>query len=203
MAWLPNVLGPVFAEKRAPVPQHERTWGGAAFFRIYATRDGRHVVLGGQEIKFVRTLLGALGRPDLIALTERGPGPHQQPLVDFLAQTFLARTQAEWIAWFADRDVCFAPVLDLREAFDQPQPRLRGMLLHDEAGREHLGLPIKFTAPVLAAPRLGEHTHAVLAASGLAADTLARLVNSRAIPPPATPPAGLDPGQGPGGPAAG
>ena len=37
VAWLPNVLGPVFVEKRAPVPKAERTWGGSAFYQIYRT----------------------------------------------------------------------------------------------------------------------------------------------------------------------
>jgi crotonobetainyl-CoA:carnitine CoA-transferase CaiB-like acyl-CoA transferase len=56
LAWLPSARSGVRRE-RAPVPQHERPWGGGAFCRIYRTRDGRHVVLGGQEIKFVRNLL--------------------------------------------------------------------------------------------------------------------------------------------------
>ena len=34
-------------------------------------------------MKFVRSLLGALGRLDLAPLCER-PGPHQQPVMDFL-----------------------------------------------------------------------------------------------------------------------
>ena len=170
LAWLPNVLGPVFVEKRAPVPQNERTWGGGAFYRIYRTRDGRHVVLGGQEIKFVRNLLTEWGRPDLIALCERGPGPHQQPVVEFLQGQFETRTQAEWIEWFRGRDVCFAPVKNLREAFDDPQAHARGMRLVDELGQEHIGLPIKFAAEPGRAdfrlPRLGEHTEEVLQSAG-------------------------------------
>lgn len=193
---LPNVLGPVFVEKRAPVPQHERTWGGAAFYRVYETRDGRHVVLGAQEIKFVRNLLGALGRSEFVALAERGPGPHQRPLIEFLEHTFRTRTQAEWIEWFAGRDVGFAPVLGLREAFDRPQVRERGMLLEDEAGREHIGIPIKFTGepgrPDFALPRLGEHTREVLGAVGFDAAALARLAASGAIPS-ADAPGGPDP----------
>jgi crotonobetainyl-CoA:carnitine CoA-transferase CaiB-like acyl-CoA transferase len=144
LAWLPNVLGPVFVEKRAPVPSHERTWGGGAFYRIYRTRDARHVVLGGQEPKFVRNLLTEWGRPDLIELCERGPGPHQQPVVEFLQGVFATRTQAEWVDWFRGRDICFAPVKNLREAFDDPQANARGMRLLDEFGQEHIGLPIKF-----------------------------------------------------------
>lgn len=144
VAWLPNVLGPVFVEKRAPVPQQERTWGGSAFYRIYRTRDGRHLVLGAQEMKFVRNLLQEFGRPDLAELAGRGPGPHQQPLVEFLQERFATRTQAQWVEWFRGKDIGFAPVLDLREACDDAQVRERGMLVVDEDGIEHLGVPIRF-----------------------------------------------------------
>lgn len=109
VAWLPNVLGPVFVENRAPAPKTERTWGGAAFYNIYATRDGRHVVLGAQEMKFVRALLTDLGRPELAALCAHGPGLHQRPVIDFLRDAFKQRTQAQWVEWFRGRDVSFAP----------------------------------------------------------------------------------------------
>jgi len=161
MAWLPNVLGPVFVEKRPPVPAEERTWGGAAFYRIYRTRDGRHVVLGAQEIKFVRNLLEAFGRPELVALAERGPGRHQLPLVAFLRERFAERTQAEWVEWFRDKDIGFAPVRNLREAFDDEHVRARGMLVVDEDGIEHLGVPIRYAReparPRFRVPSLGEH----------------------------------------------
>jgi crotonobetainyl-CoA:carnitine CoA-transferase CaiB-like acyl-CoA transferase len=168
MAWLPNVLGPVFVEKRAPVAKHERTWGGAAFYRIYRTRDGRHVVLGAQELKFVRNLLGELGRLDLVELAERGPGPHQQPLVDYLQAQFETRTQAEWVEWFRGRDIGFAPVRNLREAFDDDHVRERGMLLLDPEGIEHLGVPIRFKEepglPRFDVPSQGQHNDAVVGA---------------------------------------
>ncbi len=168
MAWLPNVLGPVFVEKRAPIPSHERTWGGAAFYRIYRTRDGRHVALGAQELKFVRNLLGEFGRLDLAELAERGPGPHQVPLVEFLQGKFAERTQQEWIDWFKGKDIGFAPVRNLREAFDAPHVRQRGMLLHDAEGIEHIGVPIRFldepARPDLRVPSLDEHGAALATA---------------------------------------
>ena len=171
MAWLPNVTGAVFAQKRPPVVKHERTWGGAAFYRIYATRDGRHVVLGGQEPKFIRNLLTDLGRPDFIGLCEQGPGPHQAPVIEFLAGVFAQRTQQDWVEWFRGRDVCFAPVLNLREAFDGEHVRERGMLLTDAAGREHIGVPMRFEEEPgraeLEAPALGQHTEEVLREAGL------------------------------------
>ncbi len=83
-----NLLGPALAEDRQQNAKHERTTGGSAFYQIYDTKDGRHVALAGQEMKFVHNLLGALGRPELAALCERGPGPHQQPVEQFLRETF-------------------------------------------------------------------------------------------------------------------
>lgn len=179
LAWTPNVLGPVFAEQRQPVVKHERTWGGGAFYRIYRTRDDRHVVLAGQEPKFVRRLLGELGREDLVPLCERGPGPHQAPVVEFLSGWFATRTQAEWVEWFRGRDLCFAPVKTLREAFDDPHAAARGMRLVDDHGREHVGVPIRFMEepghPEFRLPALGEHTETLLAEVGYEAQEIAAL----------------------------
>ncbi|MFO1427812.1 MAG: CoA transferase [Steroidobacteraceae bacterium] len=170
VAWTPNVVGDVFGLRRAPVVKHQRSLGGAAFYNIYRTRDDRHVVLGAQEIKFARNLLRELGRLDFLPLCERGPGPHQQPLIDFLRGVFLQRTQAEWVEWFRGKDISFAPVKDLREAFDDPQVQARGMRMLDAAGREYIGVPIKFAdepaQPSFALPEPGEHNAAVLGALG-------------------------------------
>ena len=87
LAGTANLLGPTLAENRQPVARHERTTGGSAFYRLYETADGRHLALGGQEMKFVRNLLGALGRLDLAPLCEK-PGPHQQPVMHFLEGVF-------------------------------------------------------------------------------------------------------------------
>ncbi|MDB5365600.1 MAG: CoA-transferase [Rhodospirillales bacterium] len=166
LAAFPNVLGPAFAERRQPVPKQERSMGGSAFYQIYETRDGRFAVLAGQEIKFVRNLLGALDRLDLVPLCERGPGPHQGPVIEFLRNAFRQRTLAEWVAWFAPRDICFAPVNTLAEAFADPQIAARGLLLHDADGRTHVGSAIHYlhepAAIDLSVPELGAHTAAIL-----------------------------------------
>jgi crotonobetainyl-CoA:carnitine CoA-transferase CaiB-like acyl-CoA transferase len=166
VAWMPNILGTVLAQGRAPVPKDERSWGGAAFYNIYATSDGRHVVLGAQEMKFVRALLHELGRPELIELCVRGPGAHQQPLIEFLRALFVQKTQAQWITWFAGRDISFAPVRDLREAMEDRHLAARAMILRDAQSHRHLGVAIKFrdepAQPRLTIPALGEHTDIVL-----------------------------------------
>ena len=166
VSWTAHVAGAVFADGRAPEPDAERTQGGAAFYRPYGTREGRYITLGGGEMKFVVNFLEAIGRPDLIPLGRAPAGPAQAPLHAFLEETFAARTQAEWIEWFAGRDICFAPVLDLKEAFDDPHLAARDMLVRDGDGAAHLGIPIKFReepgriAPEV--PALGQHSTAIL-----------------------------------------
>jgi crotonobetainyl-CoA:carnitine CoA-transferase CaiB-like acyl-CoA transferase len=165
-----NILGPTFAENRHPVAAHERTTGGSAFYRVYETSDRRHLVLAGQEPKFVHALLGALGRLDLAALCLRGPGPHQRPVMDFLAEQFRRKTLAEWDTYLATLDVCYGRVNTLPEALSHPSLRAHGMLLRDQLGRTHVGPPVRFrdepAAPRLHEPRLGEHTETVLGHAG-------------------------------------
>lgn len=161
VAATPNVLGPTLAEGRQPVVSHERSTGGSAFYQVYDCADGRHLVLGGQEIKFVRTLLEKLGRLDFVPLCERGPGPHQEPLIAYLRDLFVTRPLDAWVEWFAALDVCFAPVKTLPEALADPQLAHRGFILADEAGRRYLGSAIRFQdEPAridLAVPALGAH----------------------------------------------
>jgi len=156
VAGLANILGPTLAEKRQPVARHERTTGGSAFYRLYETADGRYLALGGQEMKFVRNLLGALGRPELAPLCEK-PGPHQQPVMQFLEGVFRAKTLQENLDFLVPLDVCYAPVNTLPEALEAA----RDMLLRDESGRVHLAPPIRFrdepARPNLREPSLDEH----------------------------------------------
>lgn len=156
---LQNVLGPAIAEGRQPTPQGERVNGGAALYRVYATSDGKHIALAGQEEKFVVNLLTALGRPDLIALCEGGPGAHQRPVVDFLDATFQQKTRDEWDAWLAQLDVCYGPVKSMAEALEDANALARGMVFTGADGRRHLGPPIRFrhepAQPSLHEPALG------------------------------------------------
>jgi len=160
-----NLLGPALAEDRQQDPRHERTTGGSAFYQIYDTSDGRHIALAGQEMKFVRNLLGALGRPELAPLCER-PGPQQQPVERFLREIFRTRTQAEWVEALSGLDVCFGELKTFPEALRDPQLLHRGMVLGDALGRRHLNSPIRFlrepARPDLHEPALGEHGARIL-----------------------------------------
>lgn len=144
LPWCAHVAGDAIMGGEAPRSSSQRSLGGAAFYQVYATSDGRHVVLGGRELKFARTLLEALGRPDLLPLAEAEAGA-QGPLIAFLRETFATRSREQWVAWFTDRDVAFAPVLDFREALAAPLVTERGLLVETE-GAHQIGPAIRFTS---------------------------------------------------------
>ena len=165
MACLPNSMGSVFAEGKAPSVKDERIWGGHAMYNIYPTADQKFIVLGASEIHFAKNLLGKLGRLDLLPLCELPPGSGQDPVREYFNETFQSQSQDYWIEWFDDIDVAFAPVNDLRQAVDDEQIRYRQMIVLDEFGREHIGIPMKFHDEPgrinFDAPRLGQHNREI------------------------------------------
>ena len=103
----------------------------------------------------------------------------------FFTETFSIETQKYWIDWFSDVDAAFAPVNNLREAFDDPQVRAREMALKDDAGYEHIGIPIKFAEEPrridFRAPELGEHNEEVAKALGFNAGDIQLLKDEGAF----------------------
>ena len=49
-----------------------------------------------------------------------------------------------WVSWFADKDIAFAPVLNFREAFDEPHLKARGLLIESDGGGKHIAPSIRF-----------------------------------------------------------
>ena len=165
MASCANVVGTAFAENKHPDVKQQRTTGGSAFYRVYDTSDGRQLVLAGQEMKFIKNLLGALGKPEMAPLCE-WPGDHQKPVADFLAATFKAKPLAHWMDTLATLDVCYGPVATLPEAIAEPNLLKRGFMVTDEAGRKHFAPVVRFkdepSQPLYREPLLGEHTEEIL-----------------------------------------
>jgi crotonobetainyl-CoA:carnitine CoA-transferase CaiB-like acyl-CoA transferase len=185
LAWMPNSMGPIFGENRMPTPRDERIWGGHAMYNIYETRDGRHLVLGGSELKFTQNLLTDLGRPELVELCKKGPGPVEDPVREFLRTTFRQKTLAEWETWFKGRDIAFSPVKDILEAVHDPHVAHRRMVVTDGRGLKHLGIPIKFRDEPgrinFDWPELGQHGPEILRAAGYSEADVARLKKDAVI----------------------
>lgn len=152
LPWCAHIVGEAIAGGTPPRSASQRSLGGAAFYQVYRTADGRHVVLAGRELKFAVQLLGDLGRADLIPLASEPAGEAQRPLVEFLRTAFAQRTREEWTAWFAERDVAFAPVLDFREALAQPHVAQRQLLV-ESGGAHHIAPPLRFASAPAWSPR--------------------------------------------------
>jgi len=185
LAWTPNAMGPPFAEHRAAIVKDERSWGGSAFYGIFATADGRHITLGGGEHRFVESLLHALQRPDLIPVALQPPGPAHEPVRAFLREAFAQHSLADWCEFLAPLDLAWAPVLDLHEAIHSEHAAARGMRVEQPDGQPHLGLPIKFSAePGMLDGRLdsqGASTDAVLLSVGYTAHAISALRQAGAV----------------------
>jgi alpha-methylacyl-CoA racemase len=102
------------------VPQPETTYlnGGAAYYRVYATRDARHVMLGAVEPKFWHAFCEAAGHLDWAC--RQSEALPQTTLIGDLAAYFATLTLADCEARFESADCCVSAVLDLGEAVATP-----------------------------------------------------------------------------------
>lgn len=145
MAASPNILGPVFGGDQAPERLKERTHGGNAMLNVYETADKQYIALGGGEHKFVTALFEGLGRTDFITSVTGPAGEGHWPAIGFLREAFRERTRAEWEAWFEGRDICWSPVVSLKEAWQSQHVIERGMRFQDAEGNDHIGSAVRFS----------------------------------------------------------
>jgi len=110
------------------VPQPESTYlnGGAAYYRVYATRDARYVMLGAVEPKFWRAFCEAAEQSDWI-LRQQEKLP-QIALIRDVTALFARLTLQECAARFGRTDCCVSPVLDLAEAVAAAHHSERGLV---------------------------------------------------------------------------
>jgi alpha-methylacyl-CoA racemase len=105
--------------------------GGAPFYDVYETADGRHVSVGSMEPKFFANLVAALGL-ELDELPAQMDPAGWPEIKRRFAAVFRTRTRAEWCARLEAAEVCFSPVLDLDEARTSAHARGRGIFVeHD------------------------------------------------------------------------
>lgn len=110
--------------------------GGAAFYAIYPTKDGRFATLSAIEPKFWRGFCEAVGRPDWLP-RQAEPLP-QRALMEEVAALFAGRTLAEWQAILDPADCCFEALPDLSEVAAHPHVAARGQVVVVQEGPEPL-----------------------------------------------------------------
>lgn len=157
--------------------------GGSHFYRVYETKDGRHVSIGSIEGKFYAELMrltGLEGRD----LPPQFDASRWEEVASELAAVFKTKTRDEWSAIMEGTDVCFAPVLSMTEAPHHPQMRARDTFV-DYGGITQPAPAPRFsrTVPSIQSPppKPGEHTDEALADWGFSASELSQLRSDGAI----------------------
>jgi crotonobetainyl-CoA:carnitine CoA-transferase CaiB-like acyl-CoA transferase len=153
-------------------------WGNAhpsiVPYQSFQTADG-YLVLGAASESIWKRLGPALNRAELTDDPRFAKNAdrvaHRQELIAILAELFMTRTTAQWVAALNQADVPCAPVQTIDQVFAAPQVLHRNMLVeveHPSAGTVKLaGIPVKFSATPasvrLPPPLLGQHNEEVLA----------------------------------------
>ncbi|HET8619390.1 MAG TPA: CaiB/BaiF CoA-transferase family protein [Acidimicrobiales bacterium] len=162
--------------------------GGAWFYEVYETADGRYVSLGAIDARSCAELVRLTGLADDVD----GGGPVPDPadrsswpaMKVRMAALMRTRTRAEWCALLEGTDACFAPVLDPGEAPAHPHLRARGTFTEVGGVVQPAPAPrFSRTAPSVSAPppAPGAHTAEALADWGFSAAEIAALRSGGAV----------------------
>jgi alpha-methylacyl-CoA racemase len=142
--------------------------GGAPFYEVYETKDGKYVCVGSLEPQFYALLVEKTGlaKEELPSQMDRSSWPRMK---ERLTAIFKSRTRDEWCAVMEGTDVCFAPVLSIAEAPDHPHAKARAAYVDVEGVRQPAPAPrFSRTAPAVqgAQPPRGAQTDQVLGEAG-------------------------------------
>lgn len=97
--------------------------GGPQFYDTYECADGKWISLGAIEVHFYQTVVERLGLTEEvgeISYPAQFDKQKWQDLKPVFAARIKQKTRDEWCEIFADSDACFAPVLNMDEAYQYP-----------------------------------------------------------------------------------
>src|SRR4029077_14714108 len=138
--------------------------GGAHFYGTYETTDGQLVSLGSIDPAFYGVALETIGLKGegLAAPMDRKAWAQLKSRMEHI---FRNKTRDEWCAVMEGTDICFAPVLTMKEASQHPHAKGRGAYV------DVSGFPRPAAAPRFSrtkesfkgpAAKRGQHTDEVL-----------------------------------------
>jgi crotonobetainyl-CoA:carnitine CoA-transferase CaiB-like acyl-CoA transferase len=185
-----SVLGPEAAIYRQTGVVKERTGSGSqtsAPRNVYRCQDGHYVALSGSTEAMARRIFGVIGRSDMIAdarFSSNSARVQHRPLVDAaVGGWFAARTREDALQAMREAGVTVGPVYTIADAIADVHFRERRIVV-DVEDADLGAVPMHNIVPRVLpssgvwrrpAPRLGEHTDAILAEAGLDRETIARL----------------------------
>lgn len=157
--------------------------GGAPFYNVYETADGKHVSIGPIEPHFYALLLDKIGL-DPADLPDQNDQSQWPELRQRLAAALRTKTRDEWCEILEGSDACFAPVLDFGEAMQYPHNTARGVFLSTGDTPEMIPTPRLSRTPGNPdrSPKYpGADTDAVLTENGFSRDEIEQLRAAAAI----------------------
>jgi alpha-methylacyl-CoA racemase len=181
------LMAPFFMALRSGFFTNERGTNlldsGAPFYDSYACADGRYVAVGALEPQFYAALVAGLGL-DAASLGEQNDKANWPAMRARFAATFLTRTRDEWVAHFAGRDACVAPVNTTEETLGDAHLVARGTVVEVDGVPQPAPAPRFSGTPAAVdrpAPETGEHSDEILAGLGYAPDAVAALRAAGAV----------------------
>ena len=157
--------------------------GAAHYYDAYETADGKYVSVGSIEPQFYAELLRLTGLADEPAFVQGGR-QEWPALKARMAEVFKTKTRAEWCELMEGTDVCFAPVLSLREAPQHPHNVARGTFVEVGGVVQPAPAP-RFSRTPAAVQRPpahdGQHTDEVLGEWGFSGEEIEKLRQSGAV----------------------
>jgi alpha-methylacyl-CoA racemase len=157
--------------------------GGAHFYDTYETKDGKWISIGSIEPQFYAILREKAGLSDAIwdAQMDRGQWPEMK---NKLIEVFKTKTRDEWCAIMEGTDICFAPVLSIKEAKDHAHNKARETIVERDGVAQpniaprFFGTPSEIQGPP---PSIGEHTESALEDWGFSGGDIDALKKAEAI----------------------
>ncbi|MFP6827403.1 MAG: CaiB/BaiF CoA-transferase family protein [Pseudohongiellaceae bacterium] len=143
--------------------------GGAHYYGSYECRDGKHISIGSIEPQFYALLLEKCEITDesFLAQQDQSGWPDLRNKLETLFKT---KTRDDWCAIMEGTDVCFAPVLNLKEASHHPHNEARATYVDFEGVTQPAPAP-RFSRTQgeiqSSAALAGEHSEQVLRDWGL------------------------------------
>lgn len=157
--------------------------GGAPFYNVYETKDGKYVSVAPIEGHFWALFLEKVGL-DPSELPDQHDQSRWPEVREKIAGVMRSRTRDEWCEVLEGTDACFAPVLTFTEARQHAHHRARGTFLDRPGMPEMVPTPLLSRTPGEPATSpawTGADTDAVLGESGFEPAEIADLRAARAI----------------------
>jgi crotonobetainyl-CoA:carnitine CoA-transferase CaiB-like acyl-CoA transferase len=169
-------------------PRYRRS----ALLEVYRCRDDRWFMFSMvNQAREWPLLLKVIGRPDW----ERDPRfataearqANAETMVRAMEEIFAEEDWEHWHARFMAKGVTVGAIAEPQDHFDCPQVAANGLLpeFADEAGLRTIDSPLRVSGadkvPPRHAPRVGEHSAAILSELGYGTDSIARLAAVGAV----------------------